>query len=190
MNRLVDTHCHLMDRAFDRDRTAVVERARKVGVDALVLVGYDVASSRAAVELARALDMVAAVGIHPNSAGAASDDDFEVIADLARDPSVVAIGETGLDYYRDRTPPERQREALEWHLQLAEELGKAVVVHNRQADADVADALEASAARRAENRPPGVLHCFSSTDAGYLQRMLDAGYYASFAGPLTYKSAP
>jgi TatD DNase family protein len=190
MSGLVDTHCHVIDRAFEPDRDAVLDRARAAGVDALVLVGYDVLTSRAAVELARRLPWtVAAVGIHPNTAGAASQADFDTIAELAHDPQVVAIGETGLDNYRERTPPETQRSTLEWHLQLAEELSLPVIIHNRQADADIVDALEVSAQRRPKDQPPGVLHCFSSTDPRYLERMLAAGYAVSFAGPLTYKSA-
>jgi TatD DNase family protein len=181
---LVDTHAHLMDPAFDEDRDAVLARASSAGVGALVLVGYDLPTSRAAVELAHRLPWArASVGIHPNSAAAASDADFEAIAQLARAPEVVAIGETGLDYYRRYTPPDRQRQALEWHLRLAEELALPVIVHNRQADADVGDVLAAAPAVR------GVLHCFSSTDPTYLDRMLEAGYSVSLAGPLTFKSA-
>jgi len=182
---LVDTHAHLMDPAFDADRDAVLARAAAAGVAALVLVGYDLPSSRAAVELAHQLPGArASVGIHPNSAAAASDAEFEAIAELARAPEVVAIGETGLDYYRHHTPPQRQQEALAWHLRLAEELALPVIVHNRQADADVADTLCAASAT-----VRGVLHCFSSTDPAYLERMLDAGYWVSWAGPLTFKSA-
>src|SRR4051794_37125257 len=137
---LVDTHAHLMDHAFDADRDAVLQRATQAGVGAMVLVGYDLETSRAAVELARRLpDTAAAVGIHPNSAGEASDADFAALASLARSPEVVAVGETGLDNYRHHTTPERQRESFDWHLQLAEELDLPVIVHNRQADAEILD---------------------------------------------------
>jgi TatD DNase family protein len=181
---LVDTHAHLMDPAFDADRDAVLARATAAGVAGLLLVGYDLPSSRAAVELAQRLPLArASVGIHPNSAAAASAADFDAIASLAHAPEVIAIGETGLDYYRHYTPPDRQREALAWHLRLAEELALPVIVHNRQADPDVADALSAAAS------VSGVLHCFSSTDPAYLERMLEAGYFVSWAGPLTFKSA-
>ncbi len=179
-----------MDPAFDADRAAILDRAKMAGVERLLLVGYDLPSSRAAVDLARDIPWArASVGIHPNSAADASDADFAAIADLARAPEVVAIGETGLDYYRQHTPPSRQRTAFEWHLSLAEEVGLPAIVHNRQADADVAEALNASARRTSARLSPGVLHCFSSTDPLYLQRMLDAGYFVSFAGPLTFKSA-
>ncbi|MCA1645554.1 MAG: TatD family hydrolase [Chloroflexi bacterium] len=188
--RLVDTHAHLMDPAFDADRDAVLARARAAGIEALLLVGYDVPSSRAAVDLAREIPWArATVGIHPNSAAGVADADFDAIADLALAPEVVAIGETGLDYYREHTPPSRQRAALEWHLRLAERLGLPTIVHNRQADADVADALSASAVRCDPRHAPGILHCFSSTDRRYLECMLDAGYFVSFAGPLTFNSA-
>jgi TatD DNase family protein len=181
---LVDTHAHVMDAAFDPDRDAVLARARSAGVAALVLVGFDLPSSRAAVELAQRLPFArASVGIHPNSAAAASADDFDAIARLARAPEVIAIGETGLDYYRHYTPPDRQQAALAWHLRLAEELALPVIVHNRQADPDVANILCAAPAVN------GVLHCYSSTDPAYLERMLDAGYFVSWAGPLTFKSA-
>lgn len=186
--RLVDTHVHLMDARFDADLTAVLQRAQAAGVERLVCVGYDVQTSRAAVELARRQPgACATVGIHPNEVGTAGDADFEVIARLAQEPEVAGVGETGLDYYRDRTPPVRQREAFEWHLRLAEQRQLPVVVHNREADADVCSALERSAARRGHaGTPPGVLHCFSSTDSAYLDAMLRSGYYVSFAGPLTF----
>lgn len=187
--RLIDTHAHLMDAAFDADRGALLERARAADVSALVVVGYDVPSSRAAVELATDLpNACATIGIHPNSAASA---DLHEIEALCNAPVVAAIGETGLDYYRNWTPHARQRESLAQHLALAERRALPVIVHNRDSDADVAEALERSAARRGAGSSvvPGVLHCFSSTSPEYLTRMLDAGYYVSFAGPLTFKSA-
>jgi len=186
---LVDSHAHLMDPAFDADLEAVLARAVDARVAGLVLVGYDLPTSHRAVDLAGRLpNATATVGIHPNSAGEATAADFDAIARLARSPYVSGIGETGLDYYRKHTSPPRQRQALAWHLRLAEELDLPVIIHNRDADHDVADLLRASAARRPANRPPGVLHCFSSTDVAYLDGMLAAGYAASFAGTLTYKS--
>jgi TatD DNase family protein len=180
---LVDTHAHLMDRAFDADRALVIERAHAVGVSAMVLVGYDLATSRAAVELARVTPRAwAAVGIHPNSAAEASAADFAVLAELAEAPEVLAIGETGLDNYRHFTPPDRQRWAFAWHLDLAERLDLPVIVHNRDADADVASTVAGRKIR-------GILHCFSSHDPDFLGQMLDLGFYVSFAGPLTFRNA-
>jgi TatD DNase family protein len=183
MTGLVDTHAHLMDSAFDGDRDAVFERAQQAGVSAMVLVGYDLASSRAALDLARRLpNTAAAVGIHPNSAAEASSADFDAVAALASAPEVVAIGETGLDNYRDFTPPARQREAFAWHLRLAEDRDLPVIIHNREADDAVSSLTEGFHGQ-------GVLHCFSSIDPGYLERMLGRGYRVSFAGPLTFKNA-
>lgn len=189
--RLVDSHSHLMDRAFDKDRDAVLERALAVGVVRQVCVGYDLDTSRAAVGLATRLPGAGAtVGIHPNSAGAVGNSEFDQVEQLARTSGVVGIGETGLDYYRDRTRPLRQQESLAWHLALAEALRLPVVIHARgDVEADLAPALEASASRRDGGEPPGVLHCFSSPDSRYLERMLAAGYYVSFAGPLTFRNA-
>jgi TatD DNase family protein len=189
MTGLVDTHAHVMDSAFDGDREAVLQRARQAGLEGIVLVGYDLRSSRAAIELARPLPWaIATVGIHPNAVSRASEDDFEDIARLARDPIVAGIGETGLDYYRDRTPRARQREAFEWHAHLAEQLRKPLIVHTRDAHADVAEVLEASSRRRSQGEIPGVLHCFTGS-RDFAERMQAAGYYISFAGPLTYRNS-
>lgn len=185
---LVDTHAHVMDPRFTGDLSDVLQRAEHAGVTRIVCVGYDLRTSRAAVQMARRHEtLVATVGIHPNDAGATGADAYAEIASLARSPRVVAVGETGLDYYRDRTAPARQQESLEWHLSLAEELHLPLVVHTRQADRDMAGFLERSAARRASGEIPGLLHCFSSEDAGFLERMVEAGYYISFAGPLTFR---
>jgi TatD DNase family protein len=182
MPSLVDTHAHLMDAAFDGDRAEVVLRAAEAGVRHMILVGYDLPTSRAAVDLARKTPhTAAAVGIHPNASAEASDADFAAIEEMAQAPEVVAIGETGLDNYRDFSPPARQRQAFEWHLRLAADRGLPVIVHNRQADTDIADITRDAGAC-------GVLHCFSSTDANYLEAMLSKGFLVSLAGPLTFKN--
>ncbi len=178
---LVDTHAHLMDDAFDADRAEALRRARQAGVEALVLVGYDLESSQQAIKLARTIPWaMAAVGIHPNSAGAATPDEFKALEQLAKDPLVVAIGETGLDYFRDRTPPHTQRQSFEWHLDLAKQRKLPVVVHTRDAHDDVATMLEHANAG-------GILHCYTGPRS-FADRVLQAGYYLSFAGPLTYKN--
>jgi TatD DNase family protein len=183
---LVDTHAHLMDTAFANDLPAVLERAAAAGVIALVCVGYDEASSVAAVALAEQHPhIVAAVGIHPNASGAARPGAFERIEELARHPRVVGIGETGLDNYRKRTPPAVQREWFLRHLDLAARLDLPVIVHNRDADAETAPIL-LDWSRQTGGR--GVLHCFAGDDA-MLRAGLDAGFMVSFAGPVTYKNA-
>jgi TatD DNase family protein len=183
---LVDTHAHLMDKAFGDDLPDVLGRASAAGVAAMVCVGYDERSSIQAVAIAeRYPHIVAAVGIHPNSAAAAGPAAFERIRELARHPRVVGIGETGLDNYRKRTPPEMQRQWFARHLDLAAELDLPVVVHNREADAEVGPMLKAWAR---ETGGRGVLHCFSGDDA-MLDAGLEAGFTVSFAGPITYKNA-
>jgi TatD DNase family protein len=185
---LVDTHAHLMDSAFADDLDEVLGRAAAADVGAMVCVGYDEDSSRQAVRLAEAHpQIVAAVGIHPNHAGQATAGAFERLRRLAAHPRVVGIGETGLDNYRQHTPPSVQREWFERHLDLAGELRLPVVVHNRRADDDVADVLTARA-RRGALAGGGVLHCFAGGPA-MLSAGLEAGFAVSFAGPITFKNA-
>ncbi|MBA2446768.1 MAG: TatD family hydrolase [Chloroflexi bacterium] len=184
---LVDTHAHLMDSAFREDLAEVLERAAAADVGAIVCVGYDEDSSREAVHLAETYpQLVAAVGIHPNYAGQATAGAFDRLRQLATHARVVGIGETGLDNYRQHTPPRTQREWFERHLELGAELRLPVVVHNRQADEEVAEMLM----HRASSDAPvaGVLHCFSG-DAAMLSAGLAAGFMVSFAGPLTFKNA-
>ncbi len=185
---LVDTHAHIQDEQFAQDLDAVLARAAEAGVGDIVCVGYDLASSHAAVAIAERYEqVVATVGVHPNSAAQAERGDFAAIERLARHPRVVGIGETGLDNYRTFTEPRVQREWLALHLALAAELGLPVVVHCRDAEAETAEALTswaATLARRA--RPPGVLHCYA-WDEQLGNRCLEVGFLVSFAGPLTFK---
>ncbi|MDP8922445.1 MAG: TatD family hydrolase [Chloroflexota bacterium] len=200
---LVDTHAHLMDLAFADDLPEVLHRAAVAGVGAMICVGYDVASSVAAVRLAESHPQIlAAVGIHPNSSGAVGPRAFDEVRRLAGHPRVVGIGETGLDRFRKRTPIDVQRDWFARHLDLAAELGLPVIVHNRQADEDTATMLSAWAAeldvsglpgaRAPGTRPSppvrGVLHCFAG-DVTMLQAGLRAGFMVSIAGPVTYRNA-
>src|SRR5262245_30395788 len=135
---LVDTHAHLHDPAFAEDRPAVLARARAAGVARLLTVGTDPDTARAAVALATAEpDVYAAVGIHPHDAATADAEALAVIAELARAPRVVAIGEIGLDYYRNLSPADAQRDALRAQLALAREVGKPVLLHCREAHGDL-----------------------------------------------------
>jgi TatD DNase family protein len=188
---LVDTHAHLQDPAFDDDRDAVLARAEASGLRAFVCVGYDLASSRRAVELAAAHDRVhAAVGIHPNSANTATEADWAAVRELARRPKVVGVGETGLDNYRKYTPPAVQERWLIRHLELADETGLPVIIHNRQADGPLRARLREwlAGAKRAGRSAPGVMHCFAA-DRAMLEACLELGLMISIAGPVTYKNA-
>jgi TatD DNase family protein len=182
---LFDTHAHLHDPAFDADRAAVLDRARAAGVGRLLTVGTDPESAAAAVALATAHpDVWAAVGIHPHEAARADPAALARVAALARDARVVAIGEIGLDYYRDRAPRPVQRAALAAQLALARAADKPVLLHCREAHADLLDVLAGEGGGGAG----GILHCFSG-DVAQAHRALDLGFLISIAGPVTYPSA-
>ena len=186
---LVDTHAHPMDSELASDLPGLIARARKAGVVAIVCVGYDLASSEAAVDLARREAMCfAAVGIHPNYVGQAKDTDLRCVEELAADPKVVAIGETGLDYFRKLSEPAQQRDWFREHLALARKLSLPIVVHNRDADDDTLTILSSWSRAPEPRRPSGVLHCFSG-DVALMERGLRAHMMVSFAGPVTYKNA-
>jgi TatD DNase family protein len=186
---LVDTHAHPMDPELATDLSGLIGRARETGVVAIVCVGYDLASSEAAVNLARREAMCfAAVGIHPNYVSQANGTDLRSVEELAADPKVVAIGETGLDYFRNFSEPAEQRDWFREHLALARKLSLPIVVHNRDADDDTLTILSSWSRPDLPDRPSGVLHCFSG-DVALMERGLRAHMMVSFAGPLTYKNA-
>ncbi|HEY7149618.1 MAG TPA: TatD family hydrolase [Gaiellaceae bacterium] len=176
---MIDTHAHL-DACADRP-SALIRRARSAGVDRIVTVGTGIESSRAALELAQLHEEVfAALGIDPHQAGEPEAGRVDELRELLEHEEAVAVGETGLDYFRDRAPRDRQRRLFEAQLELAAELGKPVVIHTRDADADTADVL-------AGFDGTVVMHCFSSP--GLLRTVVDRGYYVSFAGNVTYPKA-
>ena len=175
---MIDTHAHL-DACADRP-SALIRRARSAGVDRIVTVGTGIESCRAALELAELHEEVfAALGIDPHQAGTEASRVGE-LRELLQHDRAVAVGETGLDYFRDGAPRERQRKLLDAQLQLAAELGKPVVIHTRDADKDTAEAL-------AGFEGIVVMHCFSSP--GLLRTVVDRGYFVSFAGNITYPKA-
>ncbi|MDI6631161.1 MAG: TatD family hydrolase [Bacillota bacterium] len=179
--QLTDTHCHLDDERFDPDRAAVVGRARAAGVTRIITVGYDLASSRRGIDLAGSLTGVfAVVGVHPHDAAAAPPDYIEVLRRLAREPRVVAVGEIGLDFYRDLSPRPVQREVFAAQLRLARELGLPVVIHCRDAHGEVCEILKREAAGLA-----GVMHCFSGSWEE-AEHFLALGFHISIAGPVTF----
>jgi TatD DNase family protein len=182
---LIDTHCHLDDEQFADDLDAVIARAADAGVGAIVTAGADVASSRAAIALAEKYDRVyAVVGIHPHHVQGFDRNGLEAIRALASQRRVVGIGEIGLDFhYADGAPREAQVRAFIAQLDLAAELGKPVVIHDRDAHAELMQILE-----RRNGNPRGVLHCFSG-DLDMARRAIDLGFYISFAGNVTFGNA-
>jgi TatD DNase family protein len=184
--RLFDTHAHLHFPEFAADLDEVLERARVAGVAAIVTVGTDRDTNRAAAALAdRYPQVYATVGIHPHDAAEAGDADLAEMEAMARSCGrIVAFGEMGLDYFRNLSPPDVQADIFRRQLALARQVGKPVVVHCR-------DAHEPALAILAEERVGevgGVMHCFSG-DLAVARRCLDLGLLISLAGPVTYKNA-
>jgi TatD DNase family protein len=177
----VDTHCHLF--LMEEDPAVVVERANAAGVGRLVCVGIDPASSRRSLELAESFRGVfATAGVHPHTASNFDRVAGSAIEELLADPLVVAVGETGLDYYRKLSPVEDQQRAFRTHIALSRESDKPLVVHVREAWEDAMAILYQEGATRV------VLHCFSG-DAAIAAEAARRGYYLSFAGNITYPGA-
>ncbi len=168
----------------------MLEQARAAGVVRILVPGWDRASSEAALELAaRHPDLLhAAVGIHPHYVAAATDDDWDAIENLAQEPAVRAVGEIGLDFFRNLSPPDIQRRALGRQLTLAAALGKPVIVHDRDAHAEVTAALlDHALPGRGASAVPGMVHAFSG-DAIMATSLAGAGYLISFALPVTFRA--
>lgn len=178
--RLIDAHCHLQAAPFEHDAAEVLAAAHNAGIARILVPGYDLASSRAAIAMAAALGVDASVGIHPHVASG-SEADWPAILELARDPRVVAVGETGLDYDRGFSSGEAQRANLERHLQLATELDKPAILHcrSKRGQRDAQDDLVLSVLRN--GRPPAVLHSFSGP-LDYAEQALEMGLAISFSG--------
>jgi len=185
--RLIDTHAHLDFDWFD-DVEAVIARAIDAGLERIFCVGISAASSLAVVELARRFDVLAPiVGIHPNDCHNATNEDWATIERLADDPSVIGIGETGMDTYRDHCPVETQEAFFRSHLQLAAAKDLPVVIHCRDAQTQVLAILDEAAAASPTGQLRGVLHCFSG-DTAMAQRCVEMGLFISFAGNVTYRN--
>lgn len=178
-----DSHCHLHLCEEQDSINEIVERARRAGVSTMTTVGIDVSSSRRALEIAREFGIWAAAGIHPNEAREWSEESTEVLKALLANDRVVAVGETGLDFYRDRCPRDAQRRAFGAHIEMAKEHGKALIVHTRASVEAANDCLEGAG-------PPDrfVYHCWSGDEA-QLSRAIDLGAHISFAGNISFKSA-
>lgn len=184
---LVDTHCHLDPQYLPGGADDVLARARDAGVGGFVTIGVgsDASAARAAVTLAESRPEVAAtVGVHPHDATTLDDELYAELERLARRPSVVAVGEIGLDYHYDRSPRDAQRATFARLIALARAVGKPIVVHTRSAPADTLDVLEAEGAREVG----GIIHCFSE-DRAFAARALGLGFDLSFSGIVTFKSA-
>lgn len=180
--RLVDTHAHL-NLVPQGERQAIITRALAAGVDTIIIVGIDLYTSTVAVELAAEHDGIfAVVGIHPHGAKDTTDEVFAKLEQLACQDKVVAIGETGLDFYRDLSPRDMQKEVFCRHIELAARMNKPLIVHDRQAHGEVLDILAQQGAKDV------LMHCFSG-DVHMAMTCVERGYMVSAAGPVTFHNA-
>lgn len=180
---MIDTHCHLDFPDFNDDRDIVVKRAKEAGIEYIVNVGASLESSRASLDLARKYEFIyCAVGVHPHEADAVNARIKSGIEALSRQDKVVAIGETGLDYYRNYSGHDNQKALFIWLIELGKKRGFPLVIHNRQADEQVLNIL------REHQVSKGVVHCFSGSE-DFLKGCLDLGLFISFTCNITYKKA-
>ncbi|HHW06077.1 MAG TPA: TatD family hydrolase [Clostridia bacterium] len=185
MTAFIDTHVHLMDDRFSEDVAQVIENAKQAGLIAMINVGYDLESSRQAVAMAQEEpSLYAVVGIHPHDAKLCTPEALRELEQLAQEPKVVAIGETGLDYYRNLSPKEVQQEAFRAQLRLAQKLKKPIVVHDRDAHGDTMQILK----EEQVSAIGGVLHCYSGSWE-MAREAMKMGLFISLAGPVTFHNA-
>jgi TatD DNase family protein len=181
---MIDTHCHLGSSRYKKDRAEVYARARRAGVTAFLEIGYDLATTERSVALAAERpDVWASAGLHPHEVAHAPADALERLRELAGRPRVVAIGECGLDFYRNLSPADLQREWFERQLVLAVELDLPLVIHCRDAMDETLDRIAQARPRRA-----GVMHCWSG-NAAQATRAAGLGFLLGFGGSLTYGNA-
>jgi len=179
---MIDTHCHLTDPRLAEQLDLVLERAARAGVSRMVTIGTDIDDAMRCIELCRAIPNVrCAIGVHPNHCGQVAIEDLPRLRQLQSDPSVVALGEMGLDYHHHFAPIERQRNVFEFQLELASELNRPIVIHSREATEDTLAILRGFASVRA------VFHCFTGT-VEEARKILDAGYLLGFTGAATFKN--
>ena len=180
----VDSHAHIQLDRFKSDRSIVIKRAEDAQVNTILVIGFDLQTSRSAVDLANKYDQIyATVGVHPHDAKDFTFKTLHEVGQLAEHPKVIALGEMGLDYYRNLSPKPLQKKVFEEQLDLAEELNLPIVIHNRNDFADILSILE--------NRrylTGGVLHCFSE-DVKSMQKTIDLGFHIGIGGPVTYKKS-
>ena len=180
---LIDTHCHLFYDDLKNDLDTVLNRANELGVNRFICVGTNMEDSRECLGLAETYENIyASVGVHPHDAKDAPEDYLDQIADLITFPKMIALGEIGLDYFRNISEPDIQQNVFREQLALAQRLQKPVIFHNRDADADVLKILSEFP------DVTGVAHCFSS-DLKTAKTFIDLGFYISFSGNLTYKNS-
>lgn len=182
---LFDTHAHLNADQFEEDLEAVIERAHQEGVENMVVVGFDRPTITRAMELADRYEFIyACIGWHPVDAIDMVDEDLLWIEELSSHPKVVAIGEMGLDYYWDKSPKEIQKEVFRKQIQLAKKVKLPIVIHNREATADIVTILKEENAKEVG----GIMHCFSGS-VEVAKECVEMNFFISLGGPVTFKNA-
>ena len=182
----IDTHCHLNFSQFHKDLEAVIEETSAAGVDKLINVGTDLKTSRESLNLASRYNHIyATAGVHPHDAKTLNADNIKQLELLAKDKRIVALGEMGLDYYRNLSSKEYQKQALIMQLELALKTEKPVVIHCRDAYRDILNILDEHYLPHITDGPPGVIHSFSA-GPNYLREFLRRGFYIGFNGMITY----
>ena len=183
---LFDTHVHLNAEQFEEDLTEVIERAlQEAGVKIMVVVGFDRPTITKAMELVETYDFLyASVGWHPVDAIDMTEEDLAWIEELASHPKVVALGEMGLDYHWDKSPKEIQQEVFRKQIRLAKKVKLPIIIHNREATADIVHILKEEGAEEVG----GIMHCFSGS-VEVAKECMDMNFYISLGGPVTFKNA-
>ncbi len=182
---LFDTHVHLNADQYEEDLQEVIDRARKDKVENMVVVGFDRKTINRAMELVEKYDFLyAAVGWHPVDAIDMTDEDLAWIEDLASHEKVVAIGEMGLDYHWDKSPKEVQKEVFRRQIHLAKKVKLPIIIHNRDATADVVEILREEEAKEVG----GIMHCFTGS-LEVAKECMEMNFFISFGGPVTFKNA-
>lgn len=182
---LFDTHAHLNAEQFQEDLPEVIQRAKEEGVETIVVVGFDRPTITKAMELADQYDFIyASVGWHPVDAIDMTDDDLAWIEELSSHPKVVALGEMGLDYYWDKSPKDVQKEVFRRQIQLAKKVKLPIIIHNREATADIVTILKEEGA----SEVGGIMHCYSGS-VEVAKECLEMNFYISLGGPVTFKNA-
>ena len=187
---IVDTHAHLYLEQFDQDRETVLRRARGAGVDVIVMPAIDVPSIQSAVDLCEAHDgLYAMAALHPSETEEATEEDFEAVKEWCAHPSVVAVGESGLDYYWDRSFDDRQQHFFRKHIRLSIAADLPLVIHNREATEDILAILEEEAVRAdAPEKMRGILHCYVDPPE-VAERAWNLGFYVGVGGIMTFSNS-
>lgn len=180
---LIDTHCHIQFKSLINEVEKVIERANKANVKKMIVVGCDIESIKKGLELAEKNEGIfTTVGLHPQDSKKLTDEMWKQFKDLAKHEKVVAIGETGLDYFKEYSPKDIQIKVLKMHIELSKECGKPLIIHNRDSDEECLRILQENEVKDA------VFHCFGS-NTEFARKVWMAGYFTSFTGTITYPKA-